>query len=346
VRSTGSDTAKDAIVDKAAQIGMSSRIYTDNEIQVLTRAAGNAPAARSEIEQVVALDAVVIVVNKQNPVVSLGLCQIAEIFAGRIRDWREVGGRPGAINLQVRLGPSGTFETFQALVMKACGVELAQTIAFSHGSYAALLAAVAADEKSIGFAPEALVAANVNPLRLRGGCGIEQTASAFSIKTEDYPLARRLFIFTPYPLEGYARRLLNFIKADDRADDALSLPLPEPGGDEASHAATDQKIETAWDNHAISEHLHETDADPLARRRRIVSHPARRNSIPRRVRTFSALRAISRRARRRHHNYCWPASLMMSAARAPILNWPGSARIRCAASWSRSAHNVTRKTSR
>jgi phosphate transport system substrate-binding protein len=267
VRSTGSDTAKDAIVDKAAQIGMSSRIYTDNEIQVLTRAAGNAPAARSEIEQVVALDAVVIVVNKQNPVVSLGLCQIAEIFTGRIRDWREVGGRPGAINLQVRLGPSGTFETFQALVMKACGVELAQTIAFSHGSYAALLAAVAADEKSIGFAPEALVAANVNPLRLRGGCGIEQTASAFSIKTEDYPLARRLFIFTPYPLEGYARRLLNFIKADDRADDALSLPLPEPGGDEASHAATDQKIETAWDNHAISEHLHETDADPLARRR-------------------------------------------------------------------------------
>ena len=267
VRSTGSDTAKDAIVDKAAQIGMSSRIYTDSEIQVLARAAGNAPTARSEIEQVVALDAVVIVVNKQNPVASLGLCQIAEIFAGRIRDWREVGGRPGAINLQVRLGPSGTFETFQALVLNACGVELARTIAFSHGSYAALLAAVAADEKSIGFAPEALIGGNVNPLRLRGGCGIEQTASAFSIKTEDYPLARRLFIFTPYPLEGYARRLVNFIKADDRADEALTLPLSEPGGQEAPHGATDQKIETAWDNHVVSEHLRESDADPLARRR-------------------------------------------------------------------------------
>jgi PBP superfamily domain len=146
------------------------------------------------IEQVVALAAVVIVVNKQNPVASLGLCQIAEIFAGRIRDWREVGDRPGVINLQVRLGPSGTFETFQALVLNACGVELARTIAFSYGSYAALLAAVVADENSIGFAPEALIGAKVNPLRLRSGCGIEQTASAFSIKTEDYPLARRLFI--------------------------------------------------------------------------------------------------------------------------------------------------------
>jgi phosphate transport system substrate-binding protein len=267
VRSTGSDTAKDAIVDKVAQIGMSSRIYTDSEIEVLARAAGLAQAARSEVEQVVALDAVVVVVNKQNPVTTLSLCQIAEIFAGRIHDWREVGGRPGSIKLQVRLGPSGTFETFQTLVLKACGVELARTLAFSHVSYAALLAAVAGDELSIGFAPEALVANNVNALRLRGGCGIEQTASTFSIKTEDYPLARRLFIFTPYPLEGYSRRLVNFIKADDRADEALSLPLPDIGGDEVAHSATDQRIEPAQDNHAGSEHVRETDADPSARRK-------------------------------------------------------------------------------
>jgi phosphate transport system substrate-binding protein len=270
VRSTGSDTAKDAIVDKAAQIGMSSRVYTDSEIQVLAKAAGTAAAARSEIEQVVALDALVVVVNKQNPVSALGLCQIAEIFAGRISNWRELGGRPGAINLQVRLGPSGTFETFQTLVLKACGVELARKNAFSHGSYAKLLAAVAADEMSVGFAPEALVATNVKALRLRGACGIEQTANAFSIKTEDYPLARRLFIFTPYPLEGYSRRLVNFIKADDRADGAFALPPPGAGGEEGAevpHPATDQQIETARDDHAGSEHLRETDADPSARRK-------------------------------------------------------------------------------
>jgi phosphate transport system substrate-binding protein len=270
VRSTGSDTAKDAIVDKVAEIGMSSRVYTDGEIQVLARAAGAAPAARSEIEQVVALDGVVVVVNKQNPVSALGLCQIAEIFAGRIRNWRELGGRPGAINLQVRLGPSGTFETFRTLVLKACGVELARTIAFSHGAYAALLAAVAADDMSVGFAPEALVTTNVKALRLRGGCGIEQSANSFSIKTEDYPLSRRLFIFAPYPLEGYSRRLVNFIKADDRADAALALPLPGSGGEEGAevpHSATDQQIETARDDHVGSEHVRETDADPSARRK-------------------------------------------------------------------------------
>jgi hypothetical protein len=51
VRSTGSDTAKDAIVDKIAQIGMSSRVYTDGGIQVLAKAAGMASAARSEIDR-------------------------------------------------------------------------------------------------------------------------------------------------------------------------------------------------------------------------------------------------------------------------------------------------------
>ena len=41
---------------------------------------------------------------------------------------------------------------------------------------------------------------------------------------------------------------MNFIKADDRADTALALPLPDAGGEggaEAPHAATDQQIETA-----------------------------------------------------------------------------------------------------
>ncbi|MBV9564923.1 MAG: substrate-binding domain-containing protein [Bradyrhizobium sp.] len=269
VRSTGSDTAKDAIVDKVAKIGMSSRDYSASEIGVLASAAGRTPLVRSEVEQVVALDAVVVVVNRQNPVGALSLCQIAQIFAGRIRDWRELGGRPGTINLQVRLGPSGTFETFQSLVLKTCGAELARTIAFTHGSYDRLLAAVASDEMSIGFAPEALIGKNVKPLRLRGACGVEQSASSFSIKTEDYPLARRLFIFTPYPLEGYARRLVDFIKADDRADDAFGLSLPAVGEDgaEVPHSATDQKIEIARDDHAESARLQETEADPIARRR-------------------------------------------------------------------------------
>ena len=259
VRSTGSETAKDGITDRVAQIGMSSRDYTDGEIRVLADAARLQSFERSQIEHVVALDAIGIVVNRRNPVDAIGLCQIAQVFAGKIRDWRELGGHPGAINVHVRTGTSGTFETFENLVMKTCGVDLAA--APSHGTYPDLLRAVALDEASIGFAPATLVSGAVKAMRLRGSCGIEQAATAFNVKTEDYPLARRLYIFTPFPLDGYARQFENFIAADDRADDLVSLPPAIDDGVESQGGMFDQKIEAMPDDHANSLYARETKAD-------------------------------------------------------------------------------------
>jgi phosphate transport system substrate-binding protein len=259
VLSTGSETAKDGITDKVAQIGMSSRDYTDDEIRVLANAARLEAFERSQIEHVVALDAIGIVVNRRNPIDAIGLCQIAQVFAGKIRDWRELGGRPGPINVHVRAGTSGTFETFEKEVMKTCGAILAA--APSHGTYPDLLRAVTSDEASIGFAPATLVSGSVKALRLKGSCGIEQAATAFNIKTEDYPLARRLYIFTPFPLEGYARQFENFIAADDRADDLLSSP---PATEESQGGTFDQKIEAMPDDHAYSLYTRETKADPAS----------------------------------------------------------------------------------
>src|SRR5260370_28096991 len=78
VRSTGSETAKDGITDKVAQIGMSSRDYTDDEIRVLANAARLEPFELSQIEHLLALDAIGIVVNQRNPLDSIGLCQMAQ----------------------------------------------------------------------------------------------------------------------------------------------------------------------------------------------------------------------------------------------------------------------------
>jgi phosphate transport system substrate-binding protein len=262
VRSTGSDTAKDGITDKVAQIGMSSRDYSDGEIRVLARAANLEPVERSQIEHVVALDAVSVVVNKHNPLDSIGLCQLAKVFAAKIRDWRELGRGSGPINLHIRTGTSGTFESFQSLVMKTCGLDLAS--APSHGTYPDLLKAVAADDASIGFAPATLVTDQVKSLRLKGSCGIEQAATSFNVKTEDFPLARRLYLFTPFPLEGYARQFGNFIAADDRADDLLSSSGVIEGSAEKMDGQSgtfDQKIEAMPDNHANSLDTRETNTD-------------------------------------------------------------------------------------
>lgn len=271
VLSTGSDTAKEGIADGVAQIAMSSRYYDDGEIEAMAKAGKSYPYERGQVEHVIALDAVGIVVNKANPIASLELCQIAQVFAGRIRDWRDLRGRPGPINVHVRTTTSGTFETFKALVMDTCGVRLADNVP-SHGTYPDLLKAVAMDEASIGFAPAVLVDSmltSVKALHLRAGCGIEQTTSAFNVKSEDYPLARRLYIFTPLALTGLSRRFENFILADGRVDDLVS-----------QSGAIDQRIDAQWDDHSNSAHTRETEADPVSRDHfNAVAGYARRLSI-------------------------------------------------------------------
>jgi phosphate transport system substrate-binding protein len=256
--STGSDTAKEGIVDGVAQIGMSSRYYTDGEIETLARAGKLYPDyERNQIEHVIGLDAVGIVVSKANPVASLELCQIAKVFSGKIRNWRDLNGPPGPINVHVRTGTSGTFETFKELVMDTCHEKLVENVP-SHGTYPGLMDAVAADEASIGFAPAELVDPTrpIKALSLRAGCGIEQAFNSFNVKSEDYPLARRLYVFTPSALTGYASDFENFMLTDPRVDDLVRLS-----------GAIDQKIDRQRDDHVGSVRTRETEGDPASRDR-------------------------------------------------------------------------------
>jgi len=57
----------------------------------------------------VAWDALAIIANKENPVDNLTTDQIRKIYTGKIKNWKEVGGRDAKINLYVRRGKiSGT----------------------------------------------------------------------------------------------------------------------------------------------------------------------------------------------------------------------------------------------
>jgi phosphate transport system substrate-binding protein len=66
----------------------------------------------------VALDALVFLVNVQNPLNSLRQQDARSIYAGRTTDWRDVGGTHGQINAYQRDDQSGSQELLKALVMK------------------------------------------------------------------------------------------------------------------------------------------------------------------------------------------------------------------------------------
>ena len=72
----------------------------------------------SLIEIPIALDAFVFIAHPNNPITSLRIEQIQDVYTGKITNWNEVGGNNATINPYVREPNSGSQELMDLLVMK------------------------------------------------------------------------------------------------------------------------------------------------------------------------------------------------------------------------------------
>lgn len=75
------------------------------------------PQELKAYEVPVAWDALAVIVNPKNPVKSISLKQLQDIYLGRIKNWKQLGGPNAPIELYVRRGKiSGVGRTLRALV--------------------------------------------------------------------------------------------------------------------------------------------------------------------------------------------------------------------------------------
>jgi phosphate transport system substrate-binding protein len=66
-----------------------------------------------------AWDAIVFIVNKNNPVDGITIDQVRDIYEGRITNWKQLGGNDAPVELYVRKSPiSGVGQTLRKLVFK------------------------------------------------------------------------------------------------------------------------------------------------------------------------------------------------------------------------------------
>ena len=213
LRAHGSGTAAKALVEGAAQIGMASRRLTNEEVRLISEKF-KIDALAQGAEHVLALDGLGVVVNPANPVRTLSLEQIARIFAGEITNWADAGGANRPINILRRDDKSGTYDTFKNLVL-APFKRAVSPRARAFESSEALSDEVSRDTDAIGFVALPYVNKNV-AVSIGSACGLIGKASKFSIKTEDYPLARRLYLYTiGDPVDPAARELLRFALSDE-----------------------------------------------------------------------------------------------------------------------------------
>ena len=146
-------------------------------------------------EVIVAYDALAVVVNPSNPVDSLTREQLEAIFRGKITNWKEVGGDDAQIIIVSRDTNSGTYETFNELVLHKKDVAKNAEYVGSNGH---ARTRVNSTKYAIGYVGLGFVDDTVKPLSVNG---ILPTAK--SISSGKYAIARPLYMFTDaYPKMG------------------------------------------------------------------------------------------------------------------------------------------------
>jgi phosphate transport system substrate-binding protein len=199
----GSGVGISALINGTTDIAQASRhMSTAEEGQLIEK------REKKAFEFRVALDAITIYANQENPVDSLTFDQLRDIYVGRVKNWKEVGGHDAKIILYGRQSASGTRAFLKAMVLNMGDYsELVQPLPGT----AAIVNAIAHDVNGIGYGGVAY-AKGVKRLWV----AMDEESGYYppereQIMTGQYKLGRYLYWYTAGPPKGQTKELLDWI---------------------------------------------------------------------------------------------------------------------------------------
>lgn len=191
ISESGSGNGVKSLINGACDIANMSRFMKDSEFKTCVEK-GIMPVAH-----VVAFDGLAVVVNPANKVSALTDAQIADIYTGKITNWKQLGGDDAEIVVISRDTNSGTYETFNELILRKKAVVKGAEYVGSNGQ---AKTRVASTKNAIAYVGLGFVDDTVKTLSVDG-----ILPSAKTIVSGKYPIARPLFMFTNgYPKMGSA----------------------------------------------------------------------------------------------------------------------------------------------
>jgi phosphate transport system substrate-binding protein len=199
----GSSTGFRGLASGIADISMSSRRIREREVDQLS-VMGSLNEARHEY--VIGIDGLAVIVHPSNPIDALSIEQIRGAFSGRFSNWSQLGGPDLTIRRYARDEQSGTFDSFDSMVMQDTALA-GDSERFESSSE--LSDRVANDRGSIGFIGLPYIN-DAKALAVSAG-GEAVPPERFSSATEDYPLSRRLYLYIPEDqVDGIGGSLADF----------------------------------------------------------------------------------------------------------------------------------------
>ena len=172
---TGSGAGLESLAAGSVDIGNASRKVKDEE------------AEKGLVENVVALDGIAVITDKDNKTTDLTKEELTQIYEGEIKNWSELGGADETIVVIGRESGSGTRDAFEELLDLADMCQYAQEL----DTTGAVLAKVAATPGAIGYVSLDAVDDTVADIALDG---VEATEE--NILSGDYLLQRPFVMAT------------------------------------------------------------------------------------------------------------------------------------------------------
>ncbi len=207
VQQVGSGQGIANTIDGTADIGMSSRELKDSE--------------KPLVEFKMAKDGIAVVVQKDNPVNALTKDQIKDIYMGKIKNWKELGGSDAAINLYTRESTSGTRGGFEELVLgkNAEGKQVTideKICAAVLNSTGDLAAAVGKDKNGIGYISLGVLATYPDDKALDVD-GVKATTD--NVGNGSYKIQRDFLLLTKSEPAGIVKAFLDYVLTDKESTD-------------------------------------------------------------------------------------------------------------------------------
>ena len=203
----GSSAGIEAVLNKTADVGNSSRNLKEEEKQ------------NGAVENVVAIDGIAVCVDASNTVNDLTKEQLADIYNGKVTNWKDLGGADSPIVVVGREAGSGTRDAFEELL----GVKDACAYANELDSTGAVIAKVASTPGAIGYASLDAVDDSVITVALEG---VEATAE--NIKAGNYFLSRPFVMATNGEIEAQSELVqawFEFVLGEEGQSVAASIGL-------------------------------------------------------------------------------------------------------------------------
>jgi phosphate transport system substrate-binding protein len=205
----GSGTGIAALLSKATDIAQSSRNMEKKEIEQAEKK-GIEPKAIH-----VANDGITIIVHPSNPISKITIDQLSDIFSGKTKNWKQLGGADKKIVALSRDRNSGTHVFFLEHVIKLGDKKSKSEFApgtLMMPSSQAIVEEVIANPSAIGYIGLGYLSSKEKALAVASKGSLNYVKPSIgTVLSGQYPIARSLFFYTNGEPIGNTKAFVDFV---------------------------------------------------------------------------------------------------------------------------------------